>query len=112
MQYTMIIHNREARNRYSKHRFFLMILSYGSFRVLECIFNILNDFKDDTDATYTALSLCCRIGTLLLYLAIFVYALPYGFGMLKRLNLALREVSDNSKRVKSNSKTNPIKRSF
>ena len=112
MQYTMIIHNREARNRYSKHRFFLMILSYGSFRVLECIFNILNDFKDDTDATYTALSLCCRIGTLLLYLAIFVYALPYGFGMLKRLNLALREVSTNSKRVKSNSKTNPIRRSF
>ena len=116
MQYTMIIHKRNARNKYSKHRFFLTIVSYCSFRVLECIFNLLEDLKDGDDTTFAVLSLFCRGGTLILYLIIFVYALPYGFGMLKQLNLALRENSSSGKSgklMRSHSrKSNPIRRSF
>eukprot|EP00943_MAST-04B_sp_MAST-4B-sp1_P004649 g4649.t1 len=62
------------------------------------------------------LSFILRGLTMILYLAVFVYALPYGFGMLKRLNLALQQSSGISFKEKSKSSRrkvdNKINRSF
>ena len=125
VQLALLPKNKRQGGKYSKRRFVLVILTYCLLRVLECVFRIVHTLTKKQYKGVYYLSFIFRGLTMVLYALVFAYALPFGFGMLKRLNLALQKTSsytdtsigpnnhNNSQNMnRKKKKETPIKRSF
>jgi hypothetical protein len=93
VQLALLPKNKRQGKKYSKRRFVLVILTYCLLRVLECVFRIVHTLTKKQYKWVYYFSFIFRGLTMVLYALVFAYALPYGFGMLKRLNLALQKTS-------------------
>lgn len=111
VQRSLLPRNRQNERRYSKHKFIIVMFIYGLLRILECTFKIMDNLSNKQMKWVNILAFILRGLTMILYLAVFVYALPYGFGMLKRLNLALQQSSGISFKETSKGSRRKVDRS-